>query len=29
MHPGLWNTVNFEEIQRKIETVKSAVQMSQ
>jgi hypothetical protein len=25
----LWNTVNFEEIQRKIETVKSAVQMSQ
>lgn len=29
MHPGLWNTVNFDTVRRKIETVKSAVYMSQ
>ena len=29
MHPGLWNTVNFDAIQQKIQTVKSVVQMSQ
>jgi 8-oxo-dGTP pyrophosphatase MutT (NUDIX family) len=29
MHPGLWNTVNFESVRQKIETVKSAVHTSQ
>jgi len=29
MHPGLWNTVNLEEIKDKIETVKQQLQMSQ
>jgi 8-oxo-dGTP pyrophosphatase MutT (NUDIX family) len=29
MHPGLWNTVNFDTVRQKIETVKSAVYMSQ
>lgn len=29
MHPGLWNTVNFEEIQKKIETIKTTFQTSQ
>jgi 8-oxo-dGTP pyrophosphatase MutT (NUDIX family) len=25
MHPGLWNTVNFDSVQEKIESVKNAV----
>lgn len=29
MHPGLWNTVNFDAIKQKIETIKSSVQTSQ
>lgn len=29
MHPGLWNTVNFEAVRQKIETIKSRVQTSQ
>lgn len=29
MHPGLWNTVNFEEVQNKIETIKLAIHTSQ
>lgn len=29
MHPGLWNTLHFDSIQTKIETIKSSVQMSQ
>ena len=29
MHPGLWNTVNFDIIKDKIETVKSTFQTSQ
>lgn len=29
MHPGLWNTVNFDVIKDKIETIKSQVQISQ
>ena len=29
MHPGLWNTVNFNTIKEKVEIIKSAIQMSQ
>jgi 8-oxo-dGTP diphosphatase len=29
MHPGLWNTVNFDEIKTKIDVIKSAVHTSQ
>lgn len=29
MHPGLWSTINFEEIKNKIETIKTAFQTSQ
>ena len=29
MHPGLWNTVNFDAIKSKIETIKSAIHTSQ
>lgn len=29
MHPGLWNTVNFDAVKQKIEVLKSSVQMSQ
>jgi 8-oxo-dGTP pyrophosphatase MutT (NUDIX family) len=29
MHPGLWNTVNLEEIKNKIQTVKQQIQISQ
>lgn len=29
MHPGLWNTVNFDAIKDKIETITATVQMSQ
>ena len=29
MHPGLWNTVNFDTVKDKIETVKSTFQTSQ
>ena len=29
MHPGLWNTVNFDVVQDKIETIKTTIQTSQ
>ena len=29
MHPGLWNTINFDVVKEKIETIKSDVYMSQ
>lgn len=29
MHPGLWNTVNFDAIKDKIETITSTIQTSQ
>ena len=29
MHPGLWNTVNFDAIKSKIETIKTAIHTSQ
>lgn len=29
MHPGLWNTVNFDAVKQKIETIKSRFQTSQ
>lgn len=29
MHPGLWNTINFDTIKEKIETIKTAVHTSQ
>jgi 8-oxo-dGTP pyrophosphatase MutT (NUDIX family) len=29
MHPGLWNTINFEEVQQKIESIKTTFQTSQ
>lgn len=29
MHPGLWNTVNFDAVKQKIETIKVSVQISQ
>ena len=29
MHPGLWNTINFEEIKQKIESIKTTFQTSQ
>ena len=29
MHPGLWNTVNFDAIKKKIETVREIVHISQ
>jgi 8-oxo-dGTP pyrophosphatase MutT (NUDIX family) len=29
MHPGLWNTVNLEEIREKIHTIKQQIQISQ
>ena len=29
MHPGLWNTVNFETVKNKIEIIKSAIHTSQ
>jgi 8-oxo-dGTP pyrophosphatase MutT (NUDIX family) len=29
MHPGLWNTVNFDVIKDKVETIKTAVHTSQ
>jgi len=29
MHPGLWNTVNFDAVRGKIESIKTAVQISQ
>lgn len=28
LHPGLWNTINFEEIQNKIDIIKTTVQTS-
>lgn len=29
MHPGLWNTINFESVKQKIETITANIQMSQ
>ena len=29
MHPGLWNTVNFDVIKHKIEVIRSSLQISQ
>jgi 8-oxo-dGTP pyrophosphatase MutT (NUDIX family) len=29
LHPGLWQTINFEEIRQKIKTLKDQVQISQ
>lgn len=29
MHPGLWSTVNFEEVKNKIEIIKSCIHTSQ
>jgi len=29
MHPGLWNTINFEEITNKISVIRNRVQISQ
>lgn len=29
MHPGLWSTVNFDEVRNKIDTVKRVIQISQ
>ena len=29
MHPGLWNTVNFDAVRGKIESIKTSVQISQ
>jgi hypothetical protein len=29
LHPGLWNTVNFDAVRQKIEIVKSVVHTSQ